>query len=135
MAIHETHVRSKAWVEVSVPTPCLSGDLYDAQVQARSQYHRHKGKLPDTDDAFEILTGDDQITIRFETTEKRAVVLTDGLDADLQQACALLAALVSDCIDNGDGRCMSHRTYDGDGRCFHSLARDFLTNKEENPYG
>jgi hypothetical protein len=135
MASWERSIAHKTWVEVSINTPCFSGDLYAASSEARTQYYKHKGQVPDSDDAFEILTGDDKITIRFETTEKRVAQLNDTIQADqLRRATELLAAIATDCVGNKSGYCTVHSRYDANDNCYHALARDFLTNLEENPY-
>lgn len=66
MASYTTCTTSKTWHEVVQPVPAFRADLYKALRQAEGDYERAYGKKADTDDAFEVLVGDDEIVIRFE---------------------------------------------------------------------
>jgi len=140
MAAWEQSIVRKMWVQVTVNVPCFSGDLYAALAEARQQYRNYKGRLPDSDDAFEVLTGDDKIIIRFEITATQAlqaVQETHGIRTDLERVTELLAAVTGECVpeSGNNARCTVHTAFDDHGCCYHALARNFLTNKEENPYG
>lgn len=70
MATYTTRTTSKTWHEVVQPVPALRADLYKALHQVETDYERAYGKKADTDDAFEVLAGNDEIVIRFEIKEK-----------------------------------------------------------------
>lgn len=135
MATWERNIIYKTMVRVAINTPAVSADLDAAMEEARQQYRLHNNREPDSDDAFEILTRDDKIIIQFETSDKRVVEIADSVLNDLERATELLALLIKDCVRNNNGACLIHTGADERGRCHHQMARDFLTNKEENPYG
>lgn len=69
MPDYTTGTETKTWFKVVQPTPCWRSDLYKALRRAEQEYALHHGAEADTDDAFEVLTGDDEIIIRFEIKE------------------------------------------------------------------
>lgn len=71
MAAYTTDIESKRWFRVILPTPSVRAELYKAMSAAELEYERRYGRKAETDDAFEVLDGDDQIIIRFEIEEGR----------------------------------------------------------------
>lgn len=69
MADYTTDTETKTWFKVIQPTPAMRADLYKAMRRAEQEYERYHGRAADSDDAFEVLVGDDQIIIRFEIEE------------------------------------------------------------------
>lgn len=61
-----TRTTTKKWFEVVVPVPGWRADLYLALHFAEQEYERVHGRKAESDTAFEVLDGDDQIIIRFE---------------------------------------------------------------------
>lgn len=61
-----TRITAKSWLEVIVPVPGWRADLYAGLRFAEMEYERIHGHEADSDDAFEALANDEEITIRFE---------------------------------------------------------------------
>jgi hypothetical protein len=61
-----TRTTTKSWFEVIVPVPGWRTDLYAGLRFAEMEYERIHGYEADSDDAFEVLAGDEEIVIRFE---------------------------------------------------------------------
>lgn len=133
MATYEVYTSTRTWVEVTVKAPCFNKDIYAALQEARDQFAHHSGHLPANDDDLEILTRDDEIVIRFETNKERVKQVTDRMDADLQEAYAIMAAMITECRHDNSGRCLKHSAAINN-KCAYAQARDFLTRIEENPY-
>lgn len=133
MATYEVYTSTQVWVEVTVRVPCFNKDIYAALQEARDQFAHHKGHLPTHDDDMEVLTRGDFVVIRFETTPERLKQVTDKMDADLQEAYAIMSAMITECRHDNKGRCLAHSAAIKN-KCSHTQARDFLTRIEENPY-
>ncbi len=64
-----TRTDTKSWFVVVVPVPAFRTDLYVGLRFAEQEYERVHGRKAESDDAFEVLAGDEEIIIRFEIPE------------------------------------------------------------------
>ena len=62
-----TRTTTKSWFEVIVPVPGWRADLYVGLRFAEQEYERIHGHEAEADTAFEVLTTDEAVIIRFET--------------------------------------------------------------------
>lgn len=69
MAEYTTDTESKTWFRVILRTPTNSTELSKAMVCAEQEYARYHGRKAEWDSDLEVLTGDDEIIIRFEIKE------------------------------------------------------------------
>lgn len=71
MANYTTDIESKKWFRVKLRTPTNGAEISKAMVCAEQEYERYHGHASEWDNDFEVLSNEEQITIRFEIKEGR----------------------------------------------------------------
>lgn len=70
MADYTTDIESKKWFRVKLRTPTNGAEFAKAMICAEQEYERRNGHEAGYDNTFEVLSGDEQIVIRFEIKEE-----------------------------------------------------------------
>lgn len=71
MADYTTDIESKSWFRVILRTPTNGAEISKAMICAEQEYERYHGHASEWDNDFEVLSNEEQITIRFEIKEGR----------------------------------------------------------------